>query len=158
MMIFFEDLENIGIRGIIVTDDIFLICAFLIIPFGILLLLFTYIYNKVYIKNNQRDFLVFFFGEKGGDDFSRVGGDLVVVAYWFLIYYSNYKTFSAKLHFPSINDEKNKPIPIIPNTNRENVKVFEEKHKGWLLLNLSSMYLGFILGVIFLVYGFFMEG
>lgn len=44
MMIFFEDLENIGIRGIIVTDDIFLICAFLIIPFGILLLLFTYIY------------------------------------------------------------------------------------------------------------------
>jgi hypothetical protein len=33
--------------------------------------------------------LVFFFGEKGGDDFSRVGGDLVVVAYWFLIYYSN---------------------------------------------------------------------
>ena len=57
-----------------------------------------------------------------------------------------------------INDEKNKPIPIIPNTNRENVKVFEEKHKGWLLLNLSSMYLGFILGVIFLVYGFFMEG
>ena len=65
MMIFFEDLENIGIRDIIVTDDIFLICAFLIIPFGILLLLFTYIYNKVYIKNNQRDFLVFFFGEKG---------------------------------------------------------------------------------------------
>ena len=61
------------------------------------MLLFTYIYNKVYIKNNQRDFLVFFFGEKGGDDFSRVGGNLVVVAYWFLIYYSNYKTFSAKL-------------------------------------------------------------
>ena len=157
MMVFFEDLENIGIRDIIVTDDIFLICAFLIIPFGILLLLFTYIYNKVYIKNNQRDFLVFFFGEKGGDDFSRVGGDLVVVAYWFLIYYSNYKTLSVKLHFPSINDEKNKPIPIIPNTYRENLKVFEEKHKGWLLINLLSMYLGFILGIIFLVYGFFME-
>ena len=47
MMIFFEDLENIGIRDIIVTDDIFLICAFLIIPFGILLLLFTYIYNRL---------------------------------------------------------------------------------------------------------------
>ena len=86
-MIFFEDLENIGIRDIIVTDDIFLICAFLIIPFGILLLLFTYIYNKVYIKNNQIYFLVFLFGEKGGDDFSSVGGNFVVVVYWFLIYY-----------------------------------------------------------------------
>ena len=158
MLGFFEGLKNIGIRDIVVADDIFLVCVFLIIPFGLLLLLFTYMYNKVYIKNNKRDFLVFFFGERGGEGFSRVGGDLVVVAYWFLIYYSNYKTLSVKLHFPSINDEKNKPIPIIPNTNRENVKVFEEKHKGWLLLNLSSMYLGFILGVIFLVYGFFMEG
>ena len=43
----FEDLKNIRIRDIIVTDDIFLICVFLIIPFGILLLLFTYIYNRL---------------------------------------------------------------------------------------------------------------
>ena len=157
MLGFFEGLKNIRIRDIIVTDDIFLIYVFLIIPFGILLLLFTYMYNKVYIKNNQRDFLFFFFGEKGGDDFSRVGGDLIVVAYWFLIYYSNYKNLSAKLHFPSINDEKNKPIPTIPNTHRENMEVFEEKHNGWLLINLLSMCLGFFLGIIFLVYGFFME-
>lgn len=157
MVVILRILENIVIRDIIVSDDILLICVFLIIPFGILLLLFTYMYNKVYIKNNKRDFLVFFFGEKDGEDFSRVGGDLIVVAYWFLIYYSNYKTLSAKLHFPSINDKKNKPIPIIPNTYRENVEVFEEKHKGWLLINLLSMYLGFFLGIIFLVYGFFME-
>ena len=94
----FEDLKNIRIRDIIVTDDIFLICVFLIIPFGLLLLLFTYMYNKVYIKNNKRDFLVFFFGERGGEEFSRVGGDLVVVAYWFLIYYSNYKTLGPSYH------------------------------------------------------------
>lgn len=91
--------------------------------------------------------MVFFFGERGGED-------LVVVAYLFLIYYSNYKTFSTNLHFPSINDEKNKPIPIIPNTYRENVRVFEEKHKSWLLINLSSLYFGFVLGSIFLIYGF----
>lgn len=50
MLGFFEDLKNIGIRDIIVTDNILLICVFLIIPFGIFLLLFTYIYNKIYIK------------------------------------------------------------------------------------------------------------
>ncbi|WP_436862118.1 hypothetical protein [Acinetobacter haemolyticus] len=150
-----EDLKKIRISDIFVSDDIFLVFIFLIIPFGILLLLFTYIYNKIYIKNNKKDFLVLFFGEKGGEDFSRVGGDLVVVAYWFLIYYSNYKVFSIKMHFPSIEDKKNKPIPIIPNTYRENVEVFEAKHKIWLLVNLSSLYLGFILGAIFLVSGFF---
>lgn len=89
----------------------------------------SHIFIIRFILKNKRDFWVFFFGEKGGEDFSRVGGDLVVVVYWFLIYYSNYKTFSSKLHFPSINDEKNKPIPIIPNTYRENVKVFEKNIK-----------------------------
>ena len=55
----FEDLKNIRIRDIIVTDDIFLICVFLIIPFGILLLLFTYIYNKIYIKKIREIFWFF---------------------------------------------------------------------------------------------------
>ena len=83
----FEDLKNIRIRDIIVTDDIFLICVFLIIPFGLLLLLFTYMYNKVYIKNNKRDFLFFFFVERGEEAFVRVGLHLSVFAYWFFFFY-----------------------------------------------------------------------
>lgn len=157
MLGFFEGLKNIGIRDIVVVDDIFFVCVFLIIFFGFLLLLFIYMYNKVYIKNNKRDFLVFFFGERGGEGFFRVGGDLVVVVYWFLIYYLNYKILFVKLYFLFINDEKNKLILIILNIYRENLKVFEEKYKGWLLINFLFMYLGFIFGIIFLVYGFFME-
>lgn len=80
MLGFFEDLKNIGIRDIMVADNILLICVFLNIPFGILFLLFTYIYNKIYIKK-IREFFGCFPLERGGEDFSRVGGDLVVVAY-----------------------------------------------------------------------------
>lgn len=37
--------------------------------------------------------------------------------------------------FPSLYDKDNKPLLIIPNTYKENIDIFELKHKnGWLLI------------------------
>lgn len=47
-----------------VTNDIFLVCVFLIILFGICLLLFKYIYNKIYIKKIREIFWFFSLGRE----------------------------------------------------------------------------------------------
>jgi hypothetical protein len=81
MLRFFEDLKNIGIRDIVVADDIFLVCVFLIIPFGILLLLFTYIYNKIYIKKIREIFWFFSLEREVGKAFL----ELEEIWLWLLI-------------------------------------------------------------------------
>lgn len=93
-----------------------------------------------------------FFGRNNGGIFNRVGGDLVVVAYWFLMRYSFEVISSKKIRFPSINDSHAKPFYMTPNAFKENIELFKKNRKGWLIFNLISFYITYILAIIFLIY------
>jgi hypothetical protein len=83
------------IKEMVFNNSILLNVIVFIIIFNIFLMLSTYIYNKIYIKIYKDDFFDLFFGKENGLVFREVGGDLVVVAYWFLMRYS-FEFFSKK--------------------------------------------------------------
>lgn len=146
---------SIDISDIIVTKDNVLIISSLLVFLSFILMLIIYFYNKLYIKYHKKDFLNLFFGNGGGDQFNKAGGELIVVAYWFTVYYSNYKIFMMKYLFPSIQNHHLSTLPIMPNTYLENVKFFESSHRSWLIINLSSMYFSFFSFLFFIFYTLF---
>ena len=110
------------------------------------LMLSTHIYNKIYKDN----FFDLFFGKGNGLVFREAGGDLVVVAYWFLMRYS-FEVFSVrKTRFPSYEDILNKPFYMTPNAYKENIDLFKIKRNSWLVVNLGSIYLVLIFLFLFL--------
>lgn len=147
ILIVFKEIVD---RNTILTNIMFLM---FFLSFIILIVL--HIYNKIYVSNHKGDFLDLFFGKQNGAEFTKVGGDVLVIAYWFTTYYSSYKIFSMKVFFPSLYDKDNKPLSIMPNTYKENIDIFELKHKKWLIINLGSIYLALIFFISFLVYGLF---
>lgn len=70
------------------NNSLLLNAIILNIIFNMFLMLSTYIYNKIYIKIYKDDFFDLFFCKGNGLVFREAGGDLVVVAYWFLMRYS----------------------------------------------------------------------
>ncbi|MCP0920354.1 hypothetical protein MOW14_02610 [Acinetobacter indicus] len=139
-------------KEMIENNTILMNFVMLIILFNLLLMFFTYIYNKIYISIYKDDFIDLFFGRNNGVIFNRVGGDLVVVAYWFLMRYSFEVISSRKIRFPSINDSHAKPFYMTPNAFKENIELFKKNRKGWLIFNLISFYITYILAIIFLIY------
>ncbi|WP_168406410.1 hypothetical protein [Acinetobacter indicus] len=139
-------------KEMIENNTILMNFVMLIILFNLLLMFFTYIYNKFYISIYKDDFIDLFFGRNNGVIFNRVGGDLVVVAYWFLMRYSFEVISSKKIRFPSINDSHAKPFYMTPNAFKENIELFKKNRKGWLIFNLISFYITYILAIIFLIY------
>ncbi|MHC5171142.1 hypothetical protein ACVIAJ_12395 [Acinetobacter johnsonii] len=76
------------IKGMVFNNSLLLNAIILNIIFNMFLMLSTYIYNKIYIKIYKDDFFDLFFCKGNGLVFREAGGDLVVVAYWFLMRYS----------------------------------------------------------------------
>ena len=117
-------------------------------------MIFTYIDNKIYIKNYKDDFFDLFFGKENSLVFREVGGDLVVVAYWFLMRYSFELFLSRKTKFPSYEDILNKPFYMTPNAYKENIDLFKIKRNSWLVINLI-IYNIFSCYFVFTLFGFF---
>ncbi|MHA3982446.1 hypothetical protein [Acinetobacter venetianus] len=145
------------IKEMVFNNSFLLNAIVFIIIFNIFLMLSTYIYNKIYIKIYKDDFFDLFFGKENALIFREVGGDLVVVAYWFLMRYS-FEVFSArKTRFPSCEDVLNKPFHMTPNAYKENVDLFKIKRNSWLVVNLISLYITYFLAILFLLYLVFFE-
>ena len=145
------------IKEMVFNNSILLNAIVFIIIFNIFLMLSTYIYNKIYIKIYKDDFFDLFFGKENGLVFRGAGGDLVVVAYWFLMRYS-FEVFSArKTRFPSYKDVLNKPFYMTPNAYKENIDLFKIKRNSWLVVNLTSLYITYFLAILFLLYLVFLE-
>ena len=127
------------IKEMVFNNSLLLNAIVFIIIFNIFLMLSTYIYNKIYIKIYKDDFFDLFFGKENGLVFRGAGGDLVVVAYWFLMRYS-FEVFSArKTRFPSYKDVLNKPFYMTPNAYKENIDLFKIERNSWLVFNLTSL-------------------
>ena len=145
------------IKEMVFNNSLLLNAIVFIIIFNMFLMLSTYIYNKIYIKIYKDDFFDLFFGKGNALVFREVGGDLVVVAYWFLMRYS-FEVFSArKTRFPSCKDVLNKPFYMTPNAYKENVDLFKIKRNSWLVVNLISLYITYFLAILFLLYLVFFE-
>lgn len=145
------------IKEMVFNNSLLLNAIVFIIIFNIFLMLSTYIYNKIYIKIYKDDFFDLFFGKENALVFREVGGDLVVVAYWFLMRYS-FEVFSArKTRFPSSEDVLNKPFHMTPNAYKENVDLFKIKRNSWLVVNLISLYITYFLAILFLLYLVFLK-
>lgn len=148
------------IKEMVFNNSLLLNAIVFIIIFNIFLMLSTYIYNKIYIKIYKDDFFDFFdlfFGKENGLVFRGAGGDLVVVAYWFLMRYS-FEVFSArKTRFPSYKDVLNKPFYMTPNAYKENIDLFKIERNSWLVVNLTSLYITYFLAILFLLYLVFFE-
>lgn len=145
------------IKEMVFNNSLLLNAIVFIIIFNIFLMLSTYIYNKIYIKIYKDDFFDLFFGKENALVFREVGGDLVVVAYWFLMRYS-FEVFSArKKRFPSSEDVLNKPFHMTPNAYKENVDLFKIKRNSWLVVNLISLYITYFLAILFLLYLVFLK-
>ena len=110
------------------------------------LMLSTHIYNKIYKDN----FFDLFFGKGNGLVFREAGGDLVVVAYWFLMRYSFEVFLVRKTRFHSYKDFFKKPFYMTPNAYKENIDLFKIKRNSWLVVNLGSIYLVLIFLFLFL--------
>lgn len=142
------------IKEMVFNNSLLLNAIVFIIIFNIFLMLSTYIYNKIYIKIYKDDFFDLFFGKENGLVFRGAGGDLVVVAYWFLMRYS-FEVFSArKTRFPSYKDVLNKPFYMTPNAYKENIDLFKIKRNSWLVINLI-IYNIFSCYFVFTLFGFF---
>ncbi len=140
------------IKEMVFNNSLLLNAIVFIIIFNIFLMLSTYIYNKIYIKMYKDDFFDLFFGKENGLVFRGAGGDLVVVAYWFLMRYS-FEVFSVrKTRFPSYKDVLNKPFYMTPNAYKENIDLFKIKRNSWLVINLTSLYITYFLAILFLLY------
>lgn len=138
------------IKEMVFNNSIFLNVIVFIIIFNIFLMLSTYIYIKIY----KDVFFDLFFGKENGLVFRGAGGDLVVVAYWFLMRYS-FEVFSArKTRFPSCKDVLNKPFYMTPNAYKENIDLFKIKRNSWLVINLI-IYNIFSCYFVFTLFGFF---
>ena len=145
------------IKEMVFNNSLLLNAIVFIIIFNIFLMLSTYIYNKIYIKIYKDDFFDLFFGKENGLVFRGAGGDLVVVAYWFLMRYS-FEVFSArKTRFPSYKDVLNKPFYMTPNAYKENIDLFKIERNSWLFFNLTSLYITYFLAILFLLYLIFFE-
>lgn len=145
------------IKEMVFNNSLLLNAIVFIIIFNMFLMVSTYIYNKIYIKIYKDDFFDLFFGKENALVFREVGGDLVVVAYWFLMRYS-FEVFSArKTRFPSCEDALNKPFHMTPNAYKENVDLFKIKRNSWLVVNLISLYTTYFLAILFLLYLVFFE-
>ena len=145
------------IKEMVFNNSLLLNAIVFIIIFNIFLMLSTYIYNKIYIKIYKDDFFDLFFGKENGLVFRGAGGDLVVVAYWFLMRYS-FEVFSArKTRFPSYEDILNKPFYMTPNAYKENIDLFKIERNSWLVVNLTSLYITYFLAILFLLYLVFFE-
>lgn len=145
------------IKEMFFNNSLLLNVIVFIIVFNMFLMLSTYIYNKIYIKIYKDDFLDLFFGKGNGLFFRESGGDLVVVAYWFLMRYS-FEIFSRrKIRFPSCEDVLNKPFYMTPNAYKEDIDLFKIKRNGWLVVNLISLYTTYFLAILFLLYLVFFE-
>lgn len=145
------------IKGMVFNNSLLLNAIILNIIFNMFLMLSTYIYNKIYIKIYKDDFFDLFFGKGNGLVFREAGGDLVVVAYWFLMRYS-FEVFSLrKTRFPSYEDILNKPFYMTPNAYKENIDSFKIKRNSWLVINLFSLYITYFLAILFLLYLVFFE-
>lgn len=145
------------IKEMVFNNSLLLNAIVFIIIFNIFLMLSTYIYNKIYIKIYKDDFFDLFFGKENGLVFRGAGGDLVVVAYWFLMRYS-FEVFSArKTRFPSCKDVLNKPFYMTPNAYKENIDLFKIERNSWLVVNLTSLYITYFLAILFLFYLVFFE-
>ena len=145
------------IKEMVFNNSLLLNAIVFIIIFNIFLMLSTYIYNKIYIKIYKDDFFDLFFGKENGLVFRGAGGDLVVVAYWFLMRYS-FEVFSArKTRFPSCKDVLNKPFYMTPNAYKENIDLFKIERNSWLVVNLTSLYITYFLAILFLLYLVFFE-
>lgn len=145
------------IKEMVFNNSLLLNVIIFIIIFNMFLMVFTYIYNKIYIKIYKDDFFDLFFGKEDALVFREVGGDLVVVAYWFLMRYS-FEVFSArKTRFPSCEDALNKPFHMTHNAYKENVDLFKIKRNSWLVVNLISLYTTYFLAILFLLYLVFFE-
>ena len=145
------------IKEMVFNNSLLLNAIVFIIIFNIFLMLSTYIYNKIYIKIYKDDFFDLFFGKENGLVFRGAGGDLVVVAYWFLMRYS-FEVFSArKTRFPSYKDVLNKPFYMTPNAYKENIDLFKIERNSWLVVNLTSLYITYFLAILFLLYLVFFE-
>lgn len=145
------------IKEMVFNNSLLLNAIVFIIIFNIFLMLSTYIYNKIYIKIYKDDFFDLFFGKENGLVFRGAGGDLVVVAYWFLMRYS-FEVFSVrKTRFPSYRDVLNKPFYMTPNAYKENIDLFKIKRNSWLVVNLTSLYITYFLAILFLLYLVFFE-
>lgn len=138
------------IKEMVFNNSILFNAIFFIIIFNIFLMLSTYIYIKIY----KDVFFDLFFGKENGLVFRGAGGDLVVVAYWFLMRYS-FEVFSArKTRFPSCKDVLNKPFYMTPNAYKENIDLFKIKRNSWLVINLI-IYNIFSCYFVFVLFGFF---
>lgn len=84
--------------------------------------------------------------------FREAGGDLVVVAYWFLMHYSFEVFLVRKTRFHSYKDFLNKPFYMTPNAYKENIDLFKIKRNSWLVINLTSLYITYFLAILFLLY------
>lgn len=145
------------IKEMVFNNSLLLNAIVFIIIFNMFLMLSTYIYNKIYIKIYKDDFFDLFFGKENGLVFRGAGGDLVVVAYWFLMRYS-FEVFSArKTRFPSYKDVLNKPFYMTPNAYKENIDLFKIERNSWLVVNLTSLYITYFLAILFLLYLVFFE-
>lgn len=145
------------IKEMVFNNSLLLNAIVFIIIFNIFLMLSTYIYNKIYIKIYKDDFFDLFFGKENGLVFRGAGGDLIVVAYWFLMRYS-FEVFSArKTRFPSYKDVLNKPFYMTPNAYKENIDLFKIERNSWLVVNLTSLYITYFLAILFLLYLVFFE-
>lgn len=145
------------IKEMVFNNSLLLNAIVFIIIFNIFLMLSTYIYIKIYIKIYKDDFFDLFFGKENGLVFRGAGGDLVVVAYWFLMRYS-FEVFSArKTRFPSYKDVLNKPFYMTPNAYKENIDLFKIERNSWLVVNLTSLYITYFLAILFLLYLVFFE-
>ena len=141
------------IKEMVFNNSILLNAIVFIIIFNIFLMLSTYIYIKIY----KDVFFDLFFGKENGLVFREVGGDLVVVTYWFLMRYS-FEVFSArKTRFPSYKDVLNKPFYMTPNAYKENIDLFKIERNSWLVFNLTSLYITYFLAILFLLYLIFFE-
>ena len=140
------------IKGMVFNNGLLLNAIVFNVIFNMFLMLSIYIYNKIYIKIYKDDFFYLFFGKENGLVFRGAGGDLVVVAYWFLMRYS-FEVFSVrKTRFPSYKDVLNKPFYMTPNAYKENIDLFKIKRNSWLVINLTSLYITYFLAILFLLY------
>ena len=145
------------IKEMVFNNSLLLNAIVFIIIFNIFLMLSTYIYNKIYIKIYKDDFFDLFFGKENGLVFRGAGGDLVVVAYWFLMRYSFEVFLARKTRFPSYKDVLNKPFYMTPNAYKENIDLFKIERNSWLVVNLTSLYITYFLAILFLLYLVFFE-
>ena len=145
------------IKGMVFNNGLLLNAIVFNVIFNMFLMLSIYIYNKIYIKIYKDDFFYLFFGKENGLVFRGAGGDLVVVAYWFLMRYS-FEVFSVrKTRFPSYKDVLNKPFYMTPNAYKENIDLFKIKRNSWLVINLTSLYITYFLAILFLLYLVFLS-